>query len=205
MPRKYDSSRRVQAAQKTRDAIAEVAFRLHGEGILDVETLAREADVSVATVRKHFPTREHLFEGCTAFGMHTVPMPDLTRLAAIADPEARTRQAVAETQMMNESVIGQMWSAFKLEDESPVMAATLQQMDSLNEAIAGLIVDAWGVPEARFNELRGVAVALLSPLTYRAMRRYGGLSLEQAYELCINAFLATFRPQQGKEPAIADS
>ena len=86
MARKYDASRRSALAQRTREAILEAAFTLHGQGILDTESLAKAADVSVATIRKHFPTRELLFEGCTAFGMHLVPTPDLEAIGRVEDP-----------------------------------------------------------------------------------------------------------------------
>ena len=64
-----DASRRSAAAQRTREQIVAAAFHLHGEGVVQVEELARAARVSVATGRKRFPNREILFENCTAFGL----------------------------------------------------------------------------------------------------------------------------------------
>ncbi len=182
MPRSYDASRRQQAANRTREAILAAAFRLHGMGLLDLETLAQEADVSLATVRKHFPTRELLFEGCTAYGMHQVTLPDVGAIASIADPVERTREAARQAYATHEQLFGQVWGAYRLEDESPALAAVLAQSDELLEVIAGLIVDAWPLDEDRVKQTRGFVIGLLNPLTYRALRRYGGLTPEQATE-----------------------
>src|SRR5688500_2737883 len=116
--RKYDSSRRAEAAKRTREAILDAAFRLHGECVLDMESLAREANVSLATVRKNFPTRELLFEACTAWGRHYMALPDIELICSVEDPSARTRLIVRQIYAFHESIFGQQWLAIKLEDES---------------------------------------------------------------------------------------
>lgn len=189
MARTYDSSRRVQAAERTRETILATAFRLHGLGILDVETLAQEADVSVATVRKQFPTRELLFEGCTEFGMNLVPMPDFDLIGSMADPHDRTRLAVRQTYRLHESLSGQMWGAFKLEDESDAMVKVIAQVEGLTSLMADLILAAWSFDEGRINEVRGFVVGLLHPLTYRALRTYGRLSPEQAVDRSVDSLI----------------
>jgi AcrR family transcriptional regulator len=201
MPRTYDSSRRAQAAERTREKITAAAFKLHGLGVLDFDSLAREADVSVATVRKHFPTRELVYEACTAYGMHQVPMPDIAALVAIKDPQACIREAVTQTYSLLDLVGGQMWTALKLEDESPAMANGLSQMEQMTLTMAGMVIATWGVPEHRLSEMRGVVVGLLSPLTYRALRHYGGLSQEQAIEQSVGALVHAFRALETKEAA----
>ncbi|MBI5947522.1 MAG: TetR/AcrR family transcriptional regulator [Chloroflexi bacterium] len=180
MARNYDSSRRQDAARRTREAILAAAFKLHGEGVLDLDTLAREADVSVATVRKHFPNRELLFEGCTTYGLHLVPLPDFAALAAITDPRQRLARAVHEAYGFHEALFGQIWSGFKLEDESPALAATVRQVESVAGALAERVVEAWPDRGDEASELRGLVAGMLSPLTYRGLRLHGGLSPEQA-------------------------
>ncbi len=143
MARTYDSSRRLQAAERTREAILDTAFRLHGRGVLDMEALAKEADVSVATVRKHFPTRELLFESCTEFGMHLVPLPDLPVIGSTSQPGARARLAVRQTYRLHESLSGQIWAGFKLEDESPALAKVIARVEGLTSLIADLIIEPW--------------------------------------------------------------
>lgn len=180
MTRKYDGSRRAEAARRTREQIVAAAFRLHGQGILDLEDLAREADVSVATVRKHFPTREDLFQNCTAYGLHAAPMPDVNALGRVDDAVERTERAVREVYSLHESLLGQTWVAFQLEQESPVMAATLRQIEDVVSDVAEAVLEAWPADEASRASLRGQIAALLSPLTYRALRLHGGLSPSEA-------------------------
>jgi AcrR family transcriptional regulator len=180
MTRNYDASRRVEAANRTRAEILAAAFKLHGQGVLDLDSLAREANVSVATVRKHFPNRELLFEGCTGYAMHTIALPDLTAITAVANPEERTRRAVAEVCRALEALLGQIWGAYKLEGESAVMAGVLRQAEGLCAAAAGLVFDAWLVCESCAPQLRGFVTGLLSPLGYRALRVAGPLPPEAA-------------------------
>jgi AcrR family transcriptional regulator len=189
MKRHYDASRRAAAAERTREAIIAAAFELHGKGITDFESLAKEADVSVATVRKHFPTRELLFESCTAYGTHRLILPDIEILAATPEPAERTRRAVRETYALHESIFGQSWIAFQLEAESASMAAALGQVEELTGVVGALIVDAWALDEADREEARGFVVGMLNPLTYRALRLYGRLSPEQAIEQTTTALV----------------
>ena len=194
MTRKYDGSRRAEAARRTREQILSAAFRLHGEGILDIEDLGREANVSAATVRKHFPTREILFENCTAYGMHLVSMPDLEGLRKVDDPIERTEQAISEVYSLHESLLGQVWSAFKFERESPALAATLRQIEDLLSLVADAVLAVWPLAEDAQYMTRRQVIAMLSPLTYRALRVHGGLSPAEAVantaSMLIGALLA---------------
>jgi len=66
-PRSYDMSRRAAAVERTRRRIVEATVELHGErGIFGTgwQDIARRADVSVATVYKHFPTLDELVPAC---------------------------------------------------------------------------------------------------------------------------------------------
>ena len=80
MVRQYNSSRRRKAAEQTRQDILQAALKLHAEGVTEFEPLAREAGCSLATVRKHFPTKETLFKNCTRAFAETLILPDLERL-----------------------------------------------------------------------------------------------------------------------------
>jgi AcrR family transcriptional regulator len=204
--RKYDASRRVEAAQRTREAILAAAFRLHGTGVFDMESLAAEANVSVATVRKHFPTRELLFESCTAWGMHFVELPDLDLIASVATATARARVAIRQTYAFHESLFGQVWEAFKLEDQSPALARTVQRIEGLVDTIADLVVDSWRTEPEQRAEVKGLVVALLSPLTYRALRLHGGLTPDKAIEhssVALVSALGALSAGAGKEAANA--
>ena len=77
-PRKYDMSRRAAATDATRRRIVEATAKLHGEnGVFGAswQDIAREADVSVATVYKHFPSLEELLPACGALVMERARPP----------------------------------------------------------------------------------------------------------------------------------
>jgi AcrR family transcriptional regulator len=205
MARKYDGSRRTEAAAKTRDAIVQAAFRLHGRGITDYEPLAEEAGVSLATVRKNFPTRELLFQNCTAWGMHHVmPMPDLVALAATAGPEDRVRLAAEQTSAIYDSLFGQLRLAYRLHDESPALAASMLELAELQDNVANLVVEAW--PEIDSREARGLVLGFLSYFTYYGLRHDGGLPHDQTVLHISEAILHSLRAMShGGEKEVAAS
>ncbi len=191
MPRKYDSSRRAEAARQTRNQILDAAVRLHGEGILDIESLAREAGVSVATVRKHFPTREILFENCTAHGVRFAPLPDIEAIRAIDDGPRRIERAVREVYSFHESLLGQTWMSYLHEYESPALSATLKQLQGLIGQVINAALDPNGHGTAAEDDRRPLLLAMLSPLTYRALRVHGGLSPAEAIASTATMLLRT--------------
>jgi AcrR family transcriptional regulator len=62
--RKYESPLREQQAAATRDRILEGLVRTMADGLAEVSmpAVARAADVSVATVYRHFPSKQALFD-----------------------------------------------------------------------------------------------------------------------------------------------
>jgi len=85
-PRKYDMSRRAGAREQTRRRIVEATARLHGEnGVFGTswQDIAREADVSVATVYAHFPSLKELLPACGALVMERARPPAAASAAEI--------------------------------------------------------------------------------------------------------------------------
>ena len=71
-------SRRALAREETRRRIVEATAKLHGEsGVLGTswQDIAKEADVSVATVYAHFPSLDELLPACGALVMERVAPP----------------------------------------------------------------------------------------------------------------------------------
>jgi AcrR family transcriptional regulator len=178
MTRKYDSSRRSENAARTRLAIIEAAIKLHGEGILGLNALAEEAGVALPTVNKHFPTREDLLAACSSHLNGTLDFISPDAVTAIADHGERLYTVVRNLYTIHEKTFGQMWLGHKIEAESPIIAGVLAEQ----EAYIRSLVDAMlhDVPED--NTVAGFARAMLSLLTYRALRLTGGLSYEAAVE-----------------------
>ena len=175
MVRQYNSSRRKKAAEQTRRDILQAALKLHWQGITEFEPLAREAGCSLATLRKHFPSKEAIFGGCTRAFAETLTMPDMPALGAITEPVDRVEQNVSELCRMHEAMFGYAWlSAFQRKD-SPTLDAEMNAYEGLADAIAGIITPAGS---SKASLVRG----LLDFLTYRALRLSGQLSPEKARE-----------------------
>ena len=78
MPRKYDMSKRALAREDTRRRIVEATAKLHGErGVFGTswQDIAKEADVSTATVYAHFPSLDELLPACGALVMVRIRPP----------------------------------------------------------------------------------------------------------------------------------
>ncbi len=180
MTRTYHSRRRAESATHTRQAIVEAAIKLHGEGITTLSAVADEAGVSLPTVNKYFPTREDLFNACTTHVAAEIQYPSPETLRAIKHPGDRLRRVVREVYRLHQETFGQVWTGYKLEDESPVLA---QAIANYEEVVAML---AETLPYERVAGDRDTVIrfvrAALSPLTYRALRLKNGLSFEEAIE-----------------------
>jgi AcrR family transcriptional regulator len=97
--RAYRKRRRAALELETRRRITEATMKLHGTvgpARTTVRAIAEEAGVQRATVYRHFPDEQSLFDACTAhfYGLH--PMPDVEQWASISDPAERLRRALAD-------------------------------------------------------------------------------------------------------------
>ena len=171
--RRYDSSRRKQAAAETRRRILDAAMKLHWQGITELEPLAREAGCSLATVRKYFPTKESLFRDCTRTFAETLTLPDFEALASMTEPEARHELCVSELCRIHEAMFGYAWLSTHARRESATLDAEMEAYEGLADAITDILVPESGTD---WSVTRG----LLDFLTYRALRLSGGLSPEEA-------------------------
>jgi AcrR family transcriptional regulator len=97
--RRYRKRRRAEQERRTRVRITEATVRLHetlGPAHTPISAIAEEAGVQRATVYRHFPDEEALFEACTAHYVARHPLPDQDEWAAVADPGERLRVALTE-------------------------------------------------------------------------------------------------------------
>ncbi|HEY5801524.1 MAG TPA: TetR/AcrR family transcriptional regulator [Burkholderiaceae bacterium] len=93
--RTYDNSLRKQSAAATVARIVEATAALHAErGALGTThaDIAQVAGVSLATVYKHFPTREALLPHCT--GLVVGKAPAIARQALLDAPEPQAQLAM---------------------------------------------------------------------------------------------------------------
>ena len=173
MIKQYDSSRRKNAARQTREKILQAAMKLHWQGITEYGPLALEADCSMATLRKHFPNKEDLFQNCTRTFAGTLAMPDMNYLEDITDPAESTTECVTELCRIHEAMFGYAWLSAHERKNSPTLDTEMSGYEGLADAIAGIITPAGS---SKSSLIRG----LLDFLTYRALRLSGQLSPERA-------------------------
>lgn len=97
--RKYEKKRRAEAEAQTRLRITESAVELHGSlgpARTTMSAVAEHAGVRRSTLYRHFPDERALFGACSAHWAEANPLPDISRWAAIDDPDERLAVALEE-------------------------------------------------------------------------------------------------------------
>jgi AcrR family transcriptional regulator len=97
--RPYRKRKRAVSELETRQRITEAAVALHqtvGPARTSVKAIAERAGVDRATVYRHFPDEQALFNACTSHYYARHPMPDPSRWVAVTDPDERLRVALAD-------------------------------------------------------------------------------------------------------------
>jgi AcrR family transcriptional regulator len=194
MARQYNSSRRRKAAEQTRRDILQAALKLHAEGITEFEPLAREAGCSLATVRKHFPTKETLFQNCTRTFAEALTLPDLAELGGIRDARQRTEASVSELCRIHEAMFGYAWLGAQQRGDSPTLEREMAAYEGLADAVAEIVTPPGSTRAAL---IRG----LLDALTYRALRQSGQLSEQEVAAELAATIHALTHSEAGNPPA----
>ena len=97
--RPYRKRRRAAQENETRRRITAATVDLHGSlgpARTTVSAVAARAGVQRATVYRHFPDEQALFDACSAHWMAANPLPELERWAQIGDPGERLRVALEQ-------------------------------------------------------------------------------------------------------------
>lgn len=196
MSRTYDSTRRREVAQQTRRDILRAALALHWEGITDFGSIAREAGCSVATVRKHYPTKEHLFRDCTGTFAESLVMPDPAAIAQIADDRLRLDRAIRELCCVHEAMFGYAWHSAYLRSESPTLDEIMAGYEQLADALAEVVVPAE-------SPVHGLVRGLLDFLSWRALRTSGALTPEQATDSVVETIERILRSAASRDDSNA--
>lgn len=182
---------RTEAIARTRRKILEATIRLHGRnGIFGTswQDIAREADVALGTVYKHFPSLTELVPACGDLLMQKLgpPSPDDVDgiIGDASEPEERLRR-VARALFAFYERGGELLESDPRERQlEPIREweAYLQSMVSrfADRALSDLDLDE--------DDVEAVA-ALLDFRTFRAMRTRG-FSVERCVELAVKMALA---------------
>jgi AcrR family transcriptional regulator len=184
--RRYRKRRRAEAEAETRRRITEAAVRLHGTvgpAKTTVSGIARAAGVQRATVYRHFPDEEAMYEACTSHFRALHPPPDLDRWAELRDPEERLRTALREIYAYYAET-GQMFASTSRDVERvPAVRKAAAAMDAYREqARAVLLHGRRARGRAREHVTAAIGHALAFP-TWRSLVREQGLGDEEAVAL----------------------
>jgi AcrR family transcriptional regulator len=184
--RKYRKRRRAELEDETRRRITEAAVELHGSvgpARTTISAVAERAGVQRATLYRHFPDEEALFDACSSHWAAEHPLPGLADWAAVANPEERLQVALKELYAWYER--GQAMLERTTRDAAlvPAMRSAVERMGSwYAEAIATIVR---GRPErgARRRRVEAAVGHAVSFATWRSLVRDQGLSDSEAVGL----------------------
>lgn len=184
--RKYEKKRRAEAEAQTRLRITESAVELHGTlgpAQTTMSAVAEHAGVRRSTLYRHFPDERALFGACSAHWAEANPPPNISRWAAIEDPDERLRTALAELYAFygrNEEMLD------KLLRDAPTVPVVDELMGGfrtfLDEA-AKVLMKGRGLRGAAAKRTRAAIGHALAFRTWQDLTREQGLDDDQAGEL----------------------
>lgn len=186
--RPYEKRRRAEQERETRDRIVTAAVELHGAvgpARTTIKELAERAGVQRATVYRHFPDDESLFEACSSHWAAAHPPPDPAPWRAIAKPKRRLRAALADFYAYYEANEAMLANIARDIGALPALAAATARRRAAMPQIVALLADGWKGGE---SEARRAAVALaLDFRTWQMLVREHGLDDDHAVELMVGA------------------
>jgi AcrR family transcriptional regulator len=186
--RPYRKRRRADQEAETRLRITEAAVKLHGTigpAQTTVSGIAREAGVQRATVYRHFPDEQAIFDACTSHYNALHPPPDFTRWASVADPAERLRVALgelyafyAETQQMLERSGRDM-------DRVPALRKTAEAIEAYLEAIRSALMKGRRERGGARERVSAAIGHTLAFSTWRSLVGEEGLGEDDAVDLMV--------------------
>jgi AcrR family transcriptional regulator len=184
--RPYRKRRRAQLEAETRLRITEAAVDLHGSvgpARTTISAVADRAGVQRATVYRHFPDEDALFDACSSHWMAQHPLPDAATWAKIEDPEERLRTALSELYEWYER--GEYMLERTTRDLAlvPALRPSMEAFLGLLDAAADAILR--GRPErgAHRRRTRAAVGHALAFETWRSLAIHQGLPRSEAVEL----------------------
>ena len=184
--RPYRMKRRAELQERTRRRITESAVELHGTlgpSRTSISAVAARAGVRRSTLYRHFPDEAALFAACTGHWVEANPQPDLTRWAAIEDPDARLRAGLAELYAYYRHTEGMLANVLRDEARMPIVARMLASYrDFLARAVDALMAGRRERGHAR-RHVRAAIGHALAFSSSRSLAREQSLDDTEAAEL----------------------
>jgi AcrR family transcriptional regulator len=191
--RRYEKRLRAQKEAETRQRITEAAVELHGTvgpARTSLSAVADRAGVQRATLYRHFPNEEALFEACSTHYMSLNPPPDPTPWRDIADPDERLRVALDALYSWYERVEPMLTNVTRDMLLVPAMRPATERRLAFLSAVRDLLMR--GRPErgAARRRVRAAIGHALAFETWRSLAREQGLSRRAAVELMLGTVAA---------------
>jgi AcrR family transcriptional regulator len=178
--RKYQLKERAVRQAQTRQRIVEAAVDLHtsvGPARTTISAIAERAGVERHTVYAHFPDDRALYRACSEHWRSEHPLPNLTALAAIEDPERRLRRSLSELYAWYESAETDL-ALFARDAFIPENAEVLDENADRFTAFGDAVSRGW----PRRKSVRAAIGHALDFETWRSLVRRQGLSRPQAVD-----------------------
>jgi AcrR family transcriptional regulator len=186
--RPYRKRRRAQLEAETRRRITEATVDLHGSigpARTTISAVAERAGVQRATVYRHFPDEDALFDACSSHWMAQHPLPDPAAWAAIENPDRRLRLALSELYDWYEH------GEYMLEKTSrdmalvPALRPSMEAFAGWLEGAADAVLRSRAEHGTRRRRLRAAVGHTLAFETWRSLVREQRLSERDAIELML--------------------
>lgn len=172
--RPYRQRKRAEQHEKTRRRITEAIVDLHrtvGPAKTTVTDIAERAGVTRMTVYNHFPEEADLIEACSAHWVAANPFPDPAAWAAIADPPARLRTALADLYAWYRRTAPMMGNVLRDAPLVPALDAVLgASWEPYLDGVVGALARGW----SRRKELRAALRLAVDFATWRTLTQAGG-------------------------------
>ena len=204
--RGYRKRRRADSEAQTRLRITQSAVSLHGSlgpARTSISAIADHAGVRRSTVYRHFADESSLFAACSSLWITENPPPDPSRWAAVEDPDARVRVALAELYAFYRRTESMLANLYRDEAAVPAVKERFQGFRDLLAAVRETLMrgqTARGTARERVSAAIGHALAFS---TWRSLARDQELADEQAVELMWRLIDAAARPSPTRERSAA--
>jgi AcrR family transcriptional regulator len=195
--RPYRKRKRAASERETRDRITEAAVHLHqtvGPAHTSIKAIAERAGVDRATVYRHFPDEEALFDACTSHYYALHPMPDPTGWVGIADPDERLNAGLADLYRWYGETEAMLATGIRDIEHAPVRS---------REAFVGYFQAVHAALVAGRRERGRIRVRTAGAIghavsfhTWRSLVREQQLSVEEAITLMVATVQAAGQPQR---------
>jgi AcrR family transcriptional regulator len=182
MARKYQMRQRAEAVEATRQRILEAAIDLHatlGPARTTVSAIAERAAVERQTYYRHFRDDRALMQACSGLYRRRNPLPDAEAWRAVADPEQRLRQGLAEMYRYYQANEPMMANVLRDAEVHPLTWETVATALLAIGALREVLVEGLGGGD----RVRATVELALGFHTWRSLVRDSRLSMDAAVEL----------------------